>query len=85
MRLYFNIASFAVPDKLIIAWILLMSVESRDYDTSSHLKVFVRLRPSPADSSKRCARAIDKGVAINHKDKIYQYYFDGVFDEDVKQ
>ena len=28
---------------------------------------------------------MDNGVALNFKDKIYQLYFDGVFDEDASQ
>jgi Cdc6-like AAA superfamily ATPase len=30
-------------------------------------------------------KLIDHGVALNFKDKIYQLYYDGVFDEDATQ
>lgn len=67
-------------DKINSFYILLMSIASRDLD-SSQLKVFVRLRPiKGGDYTKRCARVLDKGVAINYKEKIYQYYYDDVFD-----
>lgn len=30
-------------------------------------------------------KTIEKGVALNYKDKIHQYYFDGIFDETYNQ
>ncbi|CAM5999289.1 unnamed protein product [Sphagnum balticum] len=35
--------------------------------------------------SKRSLKIIDKGIALNYKDKIHQLYFDSVFDENYSQ
>lgn len=49
------------------------------------IKVFVRNRPLRNEFSKRCLKLIDHGVALNFKDKIYQFFYDGVFDEGATQ
>ena len=51
----------------------------------SQIKVFIRIRPFRNELSKRCLKLIDKGVALNFKEKIHQLYFDEVFDEDSTQ
>ena len=35
--------------------------------------------------SKKSMKLIERGVALNYKDKIHQLYFDGVFDEGASQ
>ena len=47
--------------------------------------MYIRNRPLRNEFAKRCLKVIDHGVALNFKDKIYQLYFDGVFDEAANQ
>lgn len=59
--------------------------EERSEEVDSQIKVFIRIRPFRNELSKRCLKLIEKGVALNFKEKIHQLYFDEVFDEDTKQ
>jgi hypothetical protein len=56
-----------------------------DAQQDSQIKVFIRIRPFRNELSRRCLKVIEKGVALNFKEKIHQLYFDEVFDEDVRQ
>lgn len=57
----------------------------RDSAHDDQIKVYIRNRPLRNEFSRRCLKMIDHGVALNFKDKIYQLYFDGVFDEGATQ
>ena len=52
----------------------------REIDNNDQIKVYIRNRPLRNEFAKRCLKLIDHGVTLNFKDKIYQLYFDGVFD-----
>lgn len=56
-----------------------------DDNNHDQIKVYIRNRPLRNEFSKRCLKLIDHGVALNFKDKIYQLYYDGVFDEGATQ
>lgn len=54
-------------------------------DESNQIRVFVRNRPLRNQFAKKCLKLIDQGVALNYKDKIFPFNFDGVFDESATQ
>lgn len=57
----------------------------REDGDKAQINVFIRARPLRSESSKKPLKFLDKGVALNYKEKIYQFHFDGIFDETVNQ